>query len=187
MSSTSAPFGFKPLYDQNGYVRPAAYTLADNAAVTLYGNQPVKISSDGVIVAATVGDPFVGSFQGVEYTDVDGRRRVSNKFIANTTATEITAYITRSPTIVYEIQSNAALNITNIGNQFNFANIDAGSSTVGYSQCTLDVSSVVTSGSTAQMRLIGITPGPNNAWGDTYVIAQVQISEHQDVATINAY
>jgi hypothetical protein len=37
------------------------------------------------------------------------------------------------------------------------------------------------------MRVIGITPGPDNAWGDAYTIVQVQISEHQDVATINAY
>jgi len=28
---------------------------------------------------------------------------------------------------------------------------------------------------------------PDNAWGDAYTIVQVQISEHQDVATINAY
>jgi uncharacterized protein YhjY with autotransporter beta-barrel domain len=37
------------------------------------------------------------------------------------------------------------------------------------------------------MRLIGITPGPDNNWGDTYVIAQVQISEHQNVADKAAY
>jgi hypothetical protein len=79
------------------------------------------------------------------------------------------------------------LNVTNIGNQFNFANITAGSTVVGISQATLDVSSVVTSGATAQMRVIGITPGPDNNWGDAFTIVQVQISEHQNVATINAY
>jgi uncharacterized protein YhjY with autotransporter beta-barrel domain len=46
---------------------------------------------------------------------------------------------------------------------------------------------VVTTGGTAQMRVIGITPGPDNNWGDAYTIVQVQISEHQNVATINAY
>ncbi len=86
MSSTSAPFGFQPVYHASGFVRPAAFTLANNAAVTLLLNQPVKISTDGVVVPATVGDPFVGTFQGVEFTDGDGRRRVSNKFLANTPA-----------------------------------------------------------------------------------------------------
>lgn len=187
MSTTNAPFGFQPVYHASGFVRPAAFTLADNAAVTLLQNQPVKLSTDGVVVPATVGDPFVGTFQGVEFTDGDGRRRVSNKFLANTPATEIIAYITIDPTIVYQIQGNAPVNITNIGNQFNFANISAGSTVVGISQATLDVSSVVTSGSTAQMRVIGITPGPDNNWGDAFTIVQVQISEHQNVATINAY
>jgi hypothetical protein len=187
MSTTSAPFGFQPVYHASGYVRPAAFTLADNAAVTLLQNQPVKLTTDGVVVPATVGDPFVGTFQGVEFTDGDGRRRVSNKFLANTPATEIIAYITIDPAIVYQIQGNASLNVTNIGNQFNFGNIAAGSTVVGLSQATLDVSSVVTSGSTAQMRVIGITPGPDNNWGDAFTIVQVQISEHQNVATINAY
>ena len=35
--------------------------------------------------------------------------------------------------------------------------------------------------------VIGLTPGPNNAWGDTYVIVQVQISEHQNVADVADY
>jgi hypothetical protein len=44
-----------------------------------------------------------------------------------------------------------------------------------------------TSASNASVRVIGITPGPNNAWGDDYVIVQVQISEHQNVADKAAY
>jgi len=48
----------------------------------------------------------------------------------------------------------------------------------------LDVASSTTN---ASLRLIGITPGPDNNWGDTYVIAQVQISEHQNVADRAAY
>ena len=38
----------------------------------------------------------------------------------------------------------------------------------------------------ASVRVIGITPGPDNAFGDTYVIAQVQISKHQFVADVAA-
>jgi hypothetical protein len=79
------------------------------------------------------------------------------------------------------------VNISNIGNQYNFGSITAGSTVVGLSQAVLDTASVVASGSTAQMRVIGITPGPDNDWGDAFTIVQVQISEHQDVATINAY
>lgn len=187
MSTTSTPFGFQPVYHASGFVRPAAFTLANNAAVTLLQYQPVKLSTDGVVVPAAAGDAIVGTFMGVEFTDSDGRRRVSNKFIANTPATDVTAYITIDPAIVYQIQANGSVNITNIGNQYDFGSITAGSTVVGLSQAVLDTASVVASGGTAQMRVIGITPGPDNNWGDAYTIVQVQISEHQNVATINAY
>ena len=140
-----------------------------------------------VYISWQAANAFVGTFMGVEFTDSDGRRRVSNKFLANTPATDVTAYITRDPAIVYQIQANGAVNISNIGNQYDFGSITAGSTVIGLSTAVLDTASLVASGAVAQMRVIGITPGPDNAWGDAYTIVQVQISEHQDVATINAY
>jgi hypothetical protein len=187
MSTTSAPFGFQPAYHASGYVRPAAFTLADNAAVTLLQYQPVKLTTDGVVNPAAAGDAFVGTFMGVEFTDSDGRRRVSNKFIANTPATEVICYITIDPAIVYEIQANGSLGVTSIGNQFDFGGSTSGSTVVGLSQAFLDTGTAVTAGGTAQMRVIGITPGPDNDWDDAFTIVQVQVSEHQNVATINAY
>jgi len=187
MSNTvNAPFGLRPVYHPSGYVRPQAFTMTDSYNTTILQNQPVKLSADGVIVPAAIGDPFLGSFQGIEFTDSDGRRRVSNKHIASNVATNIIAYATSDPMIVYEIQSNAAVNVTNISNQYDTGTITAGSTTTGLSAVVLDVSTATTSGS-AQLRLIGITPGPDNAFGDTYVICQVEISEHQYVYPIVAF
>lgn len=187
MSSTSAPFGLRASYSPSGVVRPTAYTIVASQASTIYQNQPVKIipssTGEGTIAPAAVGDRFVGTFQGVEWTDSDGRYRVSNKWTAQTGATNITCYVTLDPSIVYEIQSNAALAVTDIGKQFDFTTA-SGSATTGLSTQMLDVASAATN---ASLRLIGITPGPDNAWGDTYVIAQVQISEHQNVADVAAY
>lgn len=187
MSSTSAPFGLRPVYSPSGVVRPTAYTIDAAYATTIYQNQPVKIvpssTGEGTIAAAAVGDRFIGTFQGVEWTDSDGRFRVSNKWTAQSGATNITCYVTLDPSIVYEIQSNAALAVSDIGKQFDFS-AASGNATTGLSTQMLDVASAATN---ASFRLIGITPGPNNAWGDTYVIAQVQISEHQNVADVAAY
>jgi hypothetical protein len=158
-------------------------TMTDNYVNNILQYQPVKISA-GVVVPAAAGDPFVGTFMGVEFTDSDGRRRVSNKWVGGNIGTDITAYITLDPLIVYQIQSNAAVTVDDIGEQFNFGSITAGSLTTGLSQAVLDVSS---SAANAQMRLIGITPGPDNAFGDTYVVCQVEISEHQNVADRAAY
>jgi hypothetical protein len=188
MSSTSAPFGLRPAYSPSGVIRPAAYTILTGYASNIFQNQPVKIvpssTGEGTIAAAAIGDRFIGTFQGVTWTDSDGRYRVSNKWTASTAGTDITAHVTLDPTIVYEIQSNAALAVTDIGKQFDFTTITAGSSTTGLSQLMLDVASAAAN---ASLRLIGITKGPDNNWGDTYVIAQVQISEHQNVADVAAY
>ena len=190
MSMTvNAPFGLRPVYSPSGVVRPTAFTIASGYAQNLFQNQPVRIApttgggeTEGTLVAAAVGAPFIGVFQGVEFTDGDLRRRVSNRWLASTAATEIVAYATLDPTIVYEVQSDAALTVADIGKQYNLTAI-SGNTTTGLSTQALGVS---TAAANASVRLIGITPGPDNAFGDTYVIAQVQISEHQFVADVAA-
>ena len=142
--------------------------------------------SQPLIKPIAAGEAFIGVFQGVEFTDSDGRRRVSNKWIASTTGSDIIAYATSDPYIVYQIQSNAALNLTNIGNQADTTVAGSGSTVVGLSQMMLDTSTLVTSG-TAQLRIIGLTPYANNAWGDTYVVSQVEISEHRFIKPQDAF
>lgn len=190
MSSVSQPFGLRPSYSPSGVVRPTAYTIENGYAANIYQNQPVRIAPstgggevEGTLVAAAVGDPFIGTFQGVEFTDSDGRRRVSNKWTASQYGTDVVAYTNLDPYIVYEIQSNATLTVASIGKQYNLTAI-SGNTTTGLSSQMLDVAS---SASNASLRVVGITPGPDNAWGDNYVIVQVQISENQNVADKAAY
>ena len=56
--------------------------------------------------------------------------------------------------------------------------------TTGQSQLMLDVASTAAN---ASMRVIGLVPGADNAWGDNFPIVQVQISEHQMVADRAAF
>ena len=190
MSATSQPFGLRPSYVEGGQITPAANTIVSGYAAAIYQNQPVRIApstgggeTEGTIVAAAVGERFIGTFQGVEYTDSDGRRRVSNKWTASQVGTDSIAYYTRNPYIVYEIQSDATLAIDSVGKQYNLTTI-TGNTTTGLSSQMLGVS---TAASNASLRVIGLAPGPDNNWGDDYVIVQVQISEHQNVADIAAY
>ena len=183
MSSTSAPFGLRPALHQSGVVRPSAYTIVTGYTSGILQNQPIKIGANGYIEAAAINDRFIGTFQGVEYTDTLGKRIYSNQWIANTAATDIVAYTTEDPLITYEIQSNAALALTDIGKQYDFTTITAGSTTTGLSQLMLDVAS---SAANASLRLVNKASYINNDWGDTYVIAQVQIAEHQFVADVAA-
>lgn len=184
MSSTSQPFGLRPAYSPSGVVRPAAYTILTGYATNILQSQPVKIATDGSVQAAAIGDRFIGTFSGVEYTDSDGRRNVSNKWTASLAATEIVAYVTLDPSMVYEIQSDAAIVLTDIGKQYDFTTIGTGSTTTGLSAMMLNVAS---SAANASLRVINIAPGVDNVIGDTYVIVQVQISEHQMVADVAAF
>lgn len=184
MPSTSAPFGLRPAFHPSGVIRPTEGSIVSGYGSGILQNQPVKIDADGYLAAAAIGDRFMGVFQGVEYTDANGRRQVSNQWITGQVATDIVAYYTRDPAIVYEIQSNAALNRNDTGEQFDFTTITAGSTTTGLSALMLDVASSATN---ASLQVLALAPVPGNAWGDTYTIVQVRISEHQLVANINAF
>jgi len=183
MSATSAPFGMRPAYHPSGLDRAQALAngIVSGYATTIYKGQPVRIdpsATTGQIVVAGAGEAFVGCFAGVEFTDTTGRRRVSNFWPANTSATEIVAYFYSDPAIVYEIQTNGTLTQASIGQEYDLASTTVGGTTTGLSQCMLSNSAAAANGS-AQMRVVDIAPYPDNAWGDAYVIVRAQIAEHQ--------
>lgn len=190
MSSINAPFGLRPAFHPSGTIRPVAGTITTLYNANIFMNSPIGIIADGSIALAAAGGVAVagacGAFQGVEYNPTaTGPRVVSNMWPANTAAVNIVAYHTQDPTIVYEIQANATLTQAAIGQQFDWSanNTNSGNTVTGLSNVTLDVAS---SAANAGLRVIGLTPGPDNAWGDAFPIVQVQLSEHQFVATIAA-
>jgi hypothetical protein len=167
-------------------IRPVAYTIATGYAVNIFQNQPVRIApstgggqTEGTIVAAATGEAFIGTFQGVEFTDSDGRYRVSNKWTASASATTITAYVTTDPAIVYQVQTNANVVVADIGKQYDFANTLVGNATTGLSSAALDVASAAAN---ASVRRIGLSDAVQDDATDAYLTVEVQISEHQFVA-----
>ena len=189
MSSTNAPFGMRPSFHPSGLDRAVALPngIASAYNTGILKGQPVALNTSGNIIAATAGSAFQGAFAGHEYTDTTGRRLVSNQWVANTayqTGSEVTYYYS-DPNIVYDIQADGSVAQTAIGDQANFSNITAGSTTTGLSQCTIS-SSLAGSGAVGDMRIIGLTPAVDNAFGDAFTVVQVQVSRSQFVATINA-
>lgn len=191
MSSTSAPFGLRPAFHPSGLDRAQALANGITSGYTsnILKGQPVQYSaSAGVIIIATVGAVWSGAFAGVEWTDTTGRRRISNYWPAQTAfqAGSCVAYFYNDNNIVYEIQSDATIAQTAIGNEYNFSNIAAGSATTGLSQCTLGVSTAVGNGNPGDMRVVDIAPYVDNAWGDAFVIVRVVNSRSQFFGTVNA-
>jgi len=189
MSATSAPFGLRPSFHPSGLDRAVALAsgIASGYATGLLKGQPVALNTSGNIIAAVAGSAYQGAFAGHEYTDTTGRRIVSNQWTASTayqTGSEVTYYYS-DPNIVYDIQADGSLAQTSIGDQANFTNISAGSTNTGLSQCTISTS-LAGSSAVGDMRIIGLSNGVDNAWGDAYTVVQVQVSRSQFVATINA-
>jgi len=188
MSATSAPFGLRPAYFPTGLERAQALAngIASGYSSNILKGQPVIYSaSAGTIVVATAPSagasaasyPVTGSFQGVEWTDTTGRRRVSNYWPASTAvvAGSVVAYFYNDLNIVYEIQADGPMAQTTIGNEYNFSNITSGSTTTGLSTATLSATGVG-NGVQGQMRVVDIAQYPDNAWGDAYTIVRVQLA-----------
>jgi hypothetical protein len=187
MSATNAPFGLRPSFFPTGLERAQAITngITSGYSSNILKGQPVVYGTTAnggtlgtIIIAANTG-AVTGAFAGVEWTDTTGRRRVSNYWPASTSGTNIVAYFYNDLNIVYEIQTDATIAQTSIGNEYNFSNIAAGSTTTGLSQCTLGVSTAAGNGAQAQMRIVDIAAYPDNNWGDAYVIVRVQLASTQ--------
>jgi hypothetical protein len=184
MSATSAPFGLRPAYHPSGLDRAQglANIIESGYAQDLLKGQAVKLdtANTGYIVRAAGTDAIYGVFDGVEWTDTTGRRRVSNYWPANTAyqTGSLIAYIWTDPQVVYEIQANGSIAQTAIGQEFDITSPYAGSSTTGLSQSLMDTTAASVNTSRV-LRVIDLAPYPGNAWGDSYTIVRVQIAKFQ--------
>ena len=190
MSTVSAPFGLRPVSHPTGLERAQALTngITSGFATNILKGQPIVyvttanqtgVSTIGTIIPALVTGTVTGSFQGVEFTDTTGRRRVSNYWPASTTGTDIIAYFYNDLNITYEIQADGSMAQTTLGNEFFFTNITAGSTVTGLSQATLGSATAAGNGAQGQMRVIDIAPYADNAWGDAFTIVRVQMVNTQ--------
>lgn len=191
MSSVNAPFGLRPAYSPNGVIRPTAYmAIASGLASNLFQNAPITITGGKLAAAsAGAGNRLAGTFQGVEYIDINGKPNYSTFWPSGTVTqggVDAKAYITLDPYMVYEIQANGSVPQTAVGSQAAIANPTTGSTSTGLSATVLDTATI--SNSTAnQLRIIGLTPGADNVFGDAFTVVQVQISQHVNVAGQNPY
>jgi hypothetical protein len=211
MASTLKPFGLKPAYHPSGldratpFVGTNSYTTGStytapyslSAGQSFYQYQPVSVTSSGQLTianAAAASGTVYGVFDGVEFTDSQGRRSVA-KFASKATldaSTDIIFWIFSDPELVYEAQVNGSATTASIGQQYNFETatgytpadgISIGNGGAGFSVCALN-DTAIGSGSQGQVRVVGLgrevayPPGETNAWGDAYTIVQVKIANN---------
>jgi hypothetical protein len=183
MSATSAPFGLRPAYHPSGLDRAQglANIIESGYAQNILKGQAVKLAAaTGYVVRADATDALYGVFDGVEWTDTTGRRRVSNYWPTGTAyqTGSLIAYIWTDPQVVYEIQAAGSIAQTAIGAEFDLSSPYAGSTTTGLSQALMDTTAA-SANTSKVLRVIDLAPYPGNAWGDAYTIVRVQIAKFQ--------
>ena len=177
MSTVASPFGLKPAWHPSGTIRQQEGTIISGFGTAIFQFSPVRITdlTGGLVPAVATATNVIGAFMGVEFTGTDGRRRVSNQWEAGTVGTEIIAYYTSDPQIVYEIQGDGPVAQLNVGDMADYTAL-AGNATTGLSSIALATAGL--SAAAATLRVVGVNPGPDNVIGDAFTIAQVQIAEH---------
>lgn len=198
MSSTSAPFGFRPSYHNSGQMRPKAYTIASAYAANIFAGDPVKLvdagtiqlgTSDGTRTGTVDGILLLGIFAGCEYRDTTGKPTVSNFWPTGITATDITAWVYDDPETLFDVEyANPGTPGTDsvqtaVGEECDWtATAPGGSTSTGLSATKLTVIQA-TSG---QFQITGFAHAVTDSLTDAYVTATVRINEHQYKAAVNS-
>ena len=198
MSSTSAPFGFRPSFHNSGQMRPKAYTIASTYAANIFLGDPVKLvdagtiqlgTSDGARTGTVDGVLLLGIFAGVEYTDALGKPTVSNFWPTGATATNIRAFVYDDPETLFDVQyanpGTAGTDTvqTAVGEECDWVPTAAGGSTsTGLSSTSL----TAIQSTSGQFQITGFAYGVADSLTDAYAVATVRINEHQFKAAVNS-
>lgn len=198
MSSTSAPYGFRPSFHNSGQMRPKAYTITSAYAANIFSGDPVKLTSDGVIQLGTSdgtrsgttdGITLLGIFAGVQYLDATGKPTISPFWPAGTTGTNIVAWVYDDPETLYDVQyanpgTPGTTSVqTAVGAECDWrVDTPGGSTQTGLSNTYLTATQV-TSG---QFQITGFAYDINDSLTDAYVNVTVRLNEAAYKASVNA-
>ena len=179
MANKDAAFGLKAIgkvgqnRDNQGL---SEYGIAASSTA-IYQGDPIMMAATGKIVVGTAAAVLLGSLNGVFFTDATtGKPTYANHLNASNTASDIVGFVSDDPYERFEIQSDAALAVAEIGLNADIV-YAAGSSPNYVSKVELDHSDLKTA--TAQLRVIGISKDPeNNEAGAADTNAVVIINEH---------
>jgi len=196
MSSTSAPFGFRPSYHNSGQMRPKAYTIASTYAANIFSGDPVKLTDNGVVQLGTSdgtrtgtvdGISLLGIFAGCQYLDASGKPTISPFWPSGTTGTEIVAWVYDDPETLFDVQYNnpspGTTVQTAVGEECDWTVASPGGSTQTGLSNTYLTAIQATSG---QFQITGFAYSIFDSITDAYVQVTVRINEHHYKAPVNS-
>jgi len=173
MASSATPMGAEPVGcissggSFTGKVRH--YKIASNYGTAIFYGDFVKIVSSGTVEkdTGTTACTPIGVFVGVSYTDPNTNQKTfSQTYPASTVASDISAYVVDDPYVEMQMQGDASLAQTTLGN--NVAVVQtAGSTTIGRSKNAVDASTAATT-NTLPLRIMEFVDGPDSSVGDSF-------------------
>jgi hypothetical protein len=173
MATSAAPTGAEPVGTLSasgsftGKVRHIK--IASGYGTAIFYGDFVKLVSSGTVEkdTGTTSLTPVGVFMGCSYTDPSTNQKTFNQtFPASTAASDIMAYVLDDPNVLMQMQGDATLAQTTLGN--NVAVVQtAGSTTIGRSKNAVDSSTVATT-NTLPLRIVDFVDGPTSTVGDAF-------------------
>ncbi len=167
--------GFRFVKMRNGANRCPVeiLTTADDYSTGLFRGDPIKRVSDGTIALAAATDALViGIFDGCEYTDAQGIRRVSSYLPASTSFTALGAQdapkcrVLLTKDAIFEVDGETATATTLaahmafVGENADSVATSAGSTVTGRSGYSLAIAGH--SPVSGQFRILGVNTAPDN-------------------------
>lgn len=174
---TLAPFGLRPGFHPSGDIRMRdSYKIASAYGTGLYSGTPVKLTTDGTLIATTTGaDSFLGIFAGCSF--ISGNRAfilpywpAGQTYDANT---DMKAWICPMDGLAeFEAQLDGTAASTIVGEAINLVTAAGGSVYTGQSNQALNHT---TTGATPGTFIVtGLAEYPGNVWGDAFPIVRVK-------------
>ncbi len=178
MSTTSAPFGFRPVQNYPGTTRPNETPdgIASAYGTAIYVGQPIKLAAGLFQPIAATSDKIFGVFAGCKYlasatssTFTYGYWAAAATYVAGSMST----YYYDDINQIYEVQADGSVAASTLGTQVLGSNLTSGSTTTGLFQGTVVHTTVAGQGQ-GQWLIVGVQQAPDNAWGDNYTILRVK-------------
>ena len=175
MATSATPSGAEPVDTLSasgsftGKVRHIK--IASGYGTDIFYGDFVKLVSTGTVEKAAVTTSVVagtvGIFVGCNYTDPTPKQPTYNQYFpASTAASDIVAYVVDDPDLLFQMQGDASIAQTGLGNNVSAVNT-AGSTSIGRSRNAVDASSIATT-NTLPLRIVDFVDGPSSTVGDSF-------------------
>ncbi len=187
MSTTLAPFGFRAAYHPSGTIRTRQFTVIDatqaSYGTAFYAGAPVKLVTDGSMAVGAAGGDILGILDSIEFIDDQGVPRKDGYLKATPTGyTQIVFNVLDDPDMVFEVQVEAQLAATSVGDAlttFSSTYTAATGSTYTHKATTACTAALAGAGTQGLFTVLGLAKYSDNAWADSYPIVQVKIARPQ--------